>query len=320
MHPTALILFTILAQASPSVGESQEKAQAKSLLGQGTKLYEQNDFAGALEKFQAAYAVFPSPKLMFNIGEANRKLHRPVEALEAFKRFLAGVADAPPEKVADVRTAMAQLRKQLGQIRIDCTTSGTEVSVDGRRVGLTPLPDLVWAVPGHHQVAAKHAGVAPAIEEVDVKAGSVSDVTMRLAATVAAAPVLAPAAPSALDLRANQASSGGDEGWWLGRKWAWVAGGATVLLAVGAITAGLSLQSKFDSLHNSCGSASQSTVACSRSDIDSVTTLKNTTNIFWGFAGAAAVTTGVLFFVEGRPVAVAPLAGQATGFLASVRY
>jgi hypothetical protein len=89
---------------------------------------------------------------------------------------------------------------------------------------------------------------------------------------------------------------------------------------VGAITAGLSMQSKFDSLHNSCGSASQSTVACSRSDIDSVTTLKNTTNIFWGFAGAAAVTTGVLFFVEGRPVAVAPLAGQATGFLASVRY
>jgi tetratricopeptide (TPR) repeat protein len=110
MHPTALILLTILAQASPSVGEAQEKAQAKSLLGQGTKLYEQNDFAGALEKFQAAYAVFPSPKLMFNIGEANRKLHRPVEALEAFERFLAGVTDAP-EKVAEVRTTMSQLRK-----------------------------------------------------------------------------------------------------------------------------------------------------------------------------------------------------------------
>ena len=318
MHPTALILFTILAQASPSVGESQEKAQAKSLLGQGTKLYEQDDFAGALEKFQAAYAVFSSPKLMFNIGEANRKLHRPVEALEAFKRFLAGVADAPPEKVADVRTAMAQLRKQLGQIRIDCTTSGTEVSVDGRRVGLTPLPDLVWAMPGHHQVAAKHAGVAPAIEEVDVKAGSVSDVTMRLAATVVAAPVPPPGKAPALDVRSSPSPRGENDGWWLGRKWTWVAAGSTVLLTVGAITAGLSMQSKFDTLNSSCGRASPTQPQCSQSDVDSVSSRQTMANVFWGLAAAGAVTTGVLFYFEGQPVTVAPMAGETTGAMARV--
>jgi hypothetical protein len=322
MCATSLILVAILAQTlpSPSVGDPQDKAQAKTLLSQGTKLYEQGDVAGALDKFLAAYAAFPSPKLMFNIGEANRDLHRPVEALEAFEKFLAGAPDAASETLADVRKSVAQLQRQLGQIRINCMTSGTEVSVDGKRVGLTPLPDLVWAIPGHHQVAGKHKGVAPAVEEVDVKAGSVSSVTMHLVATVAAAPVLTPAAAPALDLRASATQGDASEGWWRGRKWTWVAGGSTVLLAVGAITAGLSMQSKFDSLHSSCGSASQSTVACSKSDIDSVTTLKNTANIFWGLAGAAAVTTGVLFFVEGRPVAVAPLAGQATGFIASVRY
>lgn len=320
MHPTALILFTILAQASPSVGESQEKAQAKSLLGQGTKLYGQGDVAGALEKFQAAYAAFPSPKLMFNIGEANLNLHRPVEALEAFERFLAGVTDAPPEKVAEVRTAMAQLRKQLGQLRVDCTTSGTEVSVDGKSVGLTPLPDLIWAAPGHHQITAKHEGVAPAVEEVDVKAGAVSNVTLRLAVTVAAAPVPAPEAAPAFDLRAISMPGVRNEGWWLGRKWTWVAGGSTVLLAVGAITVGLAMHSKFNSLNSSCGRASPTQPQCSQSDVDSVSSLKTTANVFWGLTAAAAVTTGVLFYFEGRPVAVAPMAGEVTGALAKVGF
>jgi hypothetical protein len=43
-------------------------------------------------------------------------------------------------------------------------------------------------------------------------------------------------------------------------------------------------------------------------------------NVFWALAGAAAVTTGVLFFVEGRAVSVAPMAGGTTGFVAAVRY
>jgi hypothetical protein len=320
MHPTALILFTILAQASPSVGESQEKAQAKSLLGQGTKLYGQGDVAGALEKFQAAYAAFPSPKLMFNIGEANLNLHRPVEALEAFERFLAGVTDAPPEKVAEVRTAMGQLRKQLGQLRVDCTTSGTEVSVDGKSVGLTPLPDLIWAAPGHHQITAKHEGVAPAVEEVDVKMGAVSSVTLRLATTVAAAPALAPAAAPALDLQASRSPSGDNEGWWLGRKWTWVAAGSTVLLTVGAITAGLSMQSKFDSLNSSCGRASPTQPQCSQSDVDLVSSRQTMANVFWGLAAAGVVTTGVLFYFEGQPVTVAPMAGATTGAMARVGF
>jgi hypothetical protein len=45
-------------------------------------------------------------------------------------------------------------------------------------------------------------------------------------------------------------------------------------------------------------------------------------NVFWALAGAAAVTTGVLFYFEGRPVSVAPVAGAGgtTGFIAAVGY
>jgi hypothetical protein len=320
MYAISLILVVILAQASPSIGDPQVKAQAKALLGQGTKLYEQGDIAGALEKFQAAYTAFPSPKLMFNIGQADRDLHRHLEALEAFEKFLADAPDASPEMIADARKSVNELQKKLGQLQIDCATAGSEVSVDGKSAGRTPFSGLIWATPGHHQITAKHESVAPAVEEVDVKAGAVSSVTLRLEATVAAAPVLAPASSPALDLRASSAPSVGSEGWWLGRKWTWVAAGSTVLVAVGAITAGLSMQSKFNSLNSSCGRASPTQPQCSQSDVDSVSSRQTVANVFWGLAAAGVVTTGVLFYFEGQPVTVAPMAGATTGALARVGF
>jgi Tetratricopeptide repeat/PEGA domain len=320
MHATCLILLTILAQASPPTGDPQAKAQAQALLGQGTKLYQQGDVADALEKFQAAYAAFPSPKLMFNIGQANRDLSRPVEALEAFEKFLVGAADASPEMIADARKSVAQLQKKLGRIQVDCESAGAEVSVDGKSVGLAPLPDLIWATPGRHQVTAKHASAAPAIEDADVTAGSVSTVTMQLRPVAAS---LAPSAPKAalnFDVQSTAPSSEANEGWWLGRKWTWVAAGSTVLLAVGAITAGLLMDSKFDSLRSSCGAGNPARPGCSQSDIDSVSSRQTTANAFWGLAAAAAVTTGVLFYVEGRPVSAAPMVGGMTGATARVGF
>ena len=320
MHASPLLLLLWLSQATPATADPQAKAEAQALLSQGTKLYDQGEVAGALEKFQAAYAAFPSPKLMFNIGRANRDLGRPVEALEAFEKFLLGAPDASPETIANANKSVAELRGMLGRIRIDCETAGAEVSVDGKSVGLAPLPDSIWATPGRHQVTAKHASAAPAIEDADVTAGSVSTVTMRMHPL--AVPVAAPAPKAApdFDLQAAARPSGAGEGWWLGRKWTWVAAGSTVVLAVGAVTAGLLAQSKFDSLRSSCGAGNPARPGCPQSDIDSVTSRQTMANVFWGLAGAAAVTTAVLFYFEGRPVAVAPMVGGTTGALARMGF
>jgi hypothetical protein len=320
MHATCLIMLAILAQASPSTGVPQAKAQAQALLGQGTKLYQQGDVAGALEKFNAAYAAYPSPKLMFNIAQADRDLGRPVEALEAFEKFLAGAADTSLETVADVRKSVAELQRKLGRIQIDCETAGAEVSVDGKSVGVTPLPEMIWATHGRHQVTAKHASAAPAIEDVEVTAASVSTVTMRLRPVAVSVATPASKAAPGFDLQAASRPSGAGEGWLLGRKWTWVAAGSTVLLAVGAITAGLLMDSKFDSLRSSCGAGNPARPGCSQRDIDSVSSRQTTANVFWGLAAAAAVTTGVLFYFEGQPVTVAPIAGGMTGATARVGF
>jgi hypothetical protein len=342
MCTSALVLLSLLAQLSPPAADPQTKAQAQGLLNEGWTLYEKGDYAGALEKFNAAYAAYPSPKLMFNIGQANRDLSRPVEAMEAFEKFLASDTDASPETIATARKAVAELQEKLGRIRIDCATAGAEVNVDGKSVGLAPLRDPIWATPGRHLIAASHPNATPALEKVDVTAGSVGTVTLRLgspaipAATAQPVPqpeaALPPAppkldltaspepAPANVDLAASPAPSPARKGWWLGRKWIWVAAGSTALLAAGAITAGLAMQSKFNSLDKSCGDTSGKSSGCSQSEIDSVSWRGTTANILWGLAAAGAVTTGVLFYFEGKPVSAAPMAGGTTGFTATVRY
>ncbi len=323
MCTTYLVLFSLLAQLAAPSADPRAKARAQGLLTEGSARYEKGDYAGALENFNAAYAAYPSPKLLFNIGQADRDLSRPVEALDAFEKFLAADTDAAPGTTADARKSVAELQGKLGQIRIDCEKAGVEVSVDGKSVGLTPLPEPIWATPGHHQLTARQASAAVAIETVDVTAGSVQAVLLLLhplAVPMAAKPMRPLKAAQNFDLETTPLSSETTAGWWLGRKWTWVAAGGAALVGAGAITAGLTMQSKFDSLDKSCGSATVNRPGCSESDIAAVRSREITANILWGVAGAAAVTAGVLFYVEGRPVSVSPLAGGPTGFIAAVRY
>ena len=109
-------------------------------------------------------------------------------------------------------------------------------------------------------------------------------------------------------------------GIWLGRTWTWVAGGSALLFAGTATIFGVAMRSKFDELKSKCGSASQTFPGCSASDFSSLDARKNAANLFWGLSAAATLTAGVLLYVEGRPVRVAPMAGAMTGLLAQVRY
>ena len=118
---SALLVCAAIATAhaqevvvEPPANDAQAKAHAQGLLSEGTAAYGRGDYATALDKFTAAYEIFPSPKLWFNIGQANRDLGRPVEAVAAFDRFLRNAGDAPPETLAEARRSAAELKTKLG--------------------------------------------------------------------------------------------------------------------------------------------------------------------------------------------------------------
>lgn len=81
-----------------------------------------------------------------------------------------------------------------------------------------------------------------------------------------------------------------------GRFYTWIAAGAAGALALSALVVGLNAQSKYDELKGTCGA----TQTCDPDEADSVHTRAVVADVLWGTAAAAAVTAGVLFFLEGR--------------------
>jgi hypothetical protein len=338
----SLILIATLAQATVPAGNPEAKAKAKVLLGEGTRLYDRGEFAPALEKFTQAYAEYASPKLLYNIAQTKRALGRLAGAMDAFERFLLETPDNSAEMTADAHAAMVELQGKLGRLHIECSMARAEISVDGKMVGLTPLPDLLWAEPGRHQITARHADAIPFVEDAVVAVGSIRKVAIQLQPFDPSTVVLAPGrqknkgragwngngrtsrnGATQFDTSAQSATDGSldnDSGWWLGRTWTWVAAGSTVALVAASTIASVSMKSKFDSLNQSCGSGSAGYAGCSESDIRGVTDRKNLANALWAISGAAAVTTGILFFVEGRRVDVVPMAGAWPGLTARMSY
>jgi hypothetical protein len=180
MNAVSLVLLALLAQAGSPSSDPEVKARAQVILKQGAQLYQQGAFADAMEKFEQAYAIFPSPKLFFNIGQANRELGRQVEAVAAFEKFLAEAGDASPSLTSEAKRSVQELSPKIGKLLIDCPLSGAEVTVDGKPVGRTPITDLIRVMPGKHQVTATHPSAMPAIENVVVNAGTVETIVMRL--------------------------------------------------------------------------------------------------------------------------------------------
>jgi hypothetical protein len=327
MYTAVLILALLGAQADENL-VNQAKTKAQTLLSEGTQFFNRGAMAEALDKFKEAYAEFASPKLLFNIGLTSRNLGRTVEAMGALEQFLEEATDAPPDMVVQAKQSVDELRGLLGNLTIKCSVPGPELALDGRPLGFAPLPKSLWVMPGSHLVTAKHPEFSLTTVTVDVNAGTVHTVTLPMQRLAPEEPVasLAPAPTSIANpkvdagLASSSDVSAPSKGWWLGRKWTWVAASSTVVLAGSAVAFGLSMQSKYDSLNRRCGSASPNYEGCNSGDIGSVTWRRNAANVLWGLSAAAGVTAGVLFMVEGHNVAVAPVAGDATGLLARVTY
>jgi len=240
MSTAALFVLALLAQAPapppsrpPLPDNNITKTNAQALLREGTVLYGRGEYARALEKFQSAYRVYPSPKLLFNIGEANRQLGRPVDALDAFERFLSEAADASPQSRAEAQESVADLKARLARISIDTGAAGAEVAIDGAHAGMTPLATPIWVVPGHHRVAVTRADMIPFLKEVAVGAGD----ARTLAVDLVPIDPSAPRPPLAASLApAPSASSGGSKP--ITRRWGfWAVIGAVAVLGTVALVA-----------------------------------------------------------------------------------
>ncbi len=175
----AALLIVSLASAARAQSDDAKK-QAQALQVEGVRLLQKGDNRGALAKFNEAFALVQSPKIMFNMGKAYRGLGNDVEALRSFDIFLDEAPFAPKASRAEAEREVQALRPKLAYIEVVAEDSGSTVRIDGRDAGKVPLVRPVVVAPGTHEVKLEKAGMVAETRSVAPIAGQKLRVVVKL--------------------------------------------------------------------------------------------------------------------------------------------
>jgi tetratricopeptide (TPR) repeat protein len=169
----ALLLICLLAPLALAEDEAPEKAQARVLLSQGNALFERGDLKGALVDFRAAYALYPSPKLLVNCAAAARELGDLAAAANDLRRYLDEAGEDDPPLAERARGDLRALEKRLGRITIAAWPARSTVEINGR-----PGRELTYVKPGTQQVKVRAPTGEQLERTVEVGAGDQVDLPM----------------------------------------------------------------------------------------------------------------------------------------------
>lgn len=160
--------------------------EAQRLLAEGSALYKQGDYAGALDRFERVNTLYPRAGLILNIGTTLAALGRNVEAANAYQSYLDHPRDDDKLR-SRVETALTALDATLGRLTFD-VESGAELQVgDGAWQAAADIHTL-RVDPGTYVVRARH-GERTATVTGRVEPGAIDTVVVVLADPIVAPPV-----------------------------------------------------------------------------------------------------------------------------------
>jgi hypothetical protein len=150
------------------------KARAQEHVDRGNDLMDARAFGDALIEFRTAYAIFASPKILFNEAQVESELGHFIAAAAHYDDFVRTACEAETPDVAQ-RIAIARASARTARTRIatiqPAAPDGIEVMVDAHSYGKTPLAAVVPVDPGPHRVSFRRAGLMDSNRDVSLSAG-----------------------------------------------------------------------------------------------------------------------------------------------------
>ena len=116
----AIFSFSTLVFADEP-GSNQEAAFNEKK-NRGTQFYNERKYEAAIPLFQAAYTLNPDPLLLYNLGQAHRKLNRNIEALNYFRFFLRASTDSDPALREKAEAIVKELESTTGKSATGATS------------------------------------------------------------------------------------------------------------------------------------------------------------------------------------------------------
>lgn len=158
----------VFAQAAST--DDPTTAVARARFKEGVEYYDKGDFEQARAAFLQAYALKKHPAVLLNLAWSSLKSGHVLEAQRYFKQVLAEGKDITDKQRADASDGLTQSLAKLGRIEISAA-AGTEVTVDGERVGTAPLADPIAVEAGAHTVKFKGTDGTTDTQSVSVLGG-----------------------------------------------------------------------------------------------------------------------------------------------------
>lgn len=145
LRPLLAALLFGAAFATPARADDPRKPEAQKLLDEGLELHDKGREQEALEKFNAAYKIYPSPNLLFEIARTQKLLGNFVQALRNFRTAVKNDLLHPKNRALSLEH-IAELEKLLARVEIS-GPPGTKVVVGDQTVTL-PSSEPLDVEPG----------------------------------------------------------------------------------------------------------------------------------------------------------------------------
>jgi hypothetical protein len=250
--PVAAPRGTVLALAAGLLGASvllaapaaadEPRDRARALVGEGLDRLQAGDHAQAAALFRRAYAAYPSPSILYNVGLAEQSLGHRAEAYRAFHRFLRDAGSgASARRRENALAFLHSLRPQLAFVDLVLDVAGAQVTVDGALLATSPLSESLVLEPGIHQLDVELEGRRPFRRQLRLAAGSSDVVVVTLSPLeLAAPPTRVPPTPPSRPISERRPLGVGF----------WVSAGLTAALGVATIATGALALSKHGEFEN----------------------------------------------------------------------
>jgi hypothetical protein len=188
--PRLLALTLALTVASAPLCAIAQPAAAQVEIVAGDKAARGKDYAAALTHYQTAHLASPSARAQLGVADALYALGRAGESFEAYNdvQVTYGPKLGPVEK-ALVARRLKELATKTGWLSIRVGEAGAEVDVDGKSLGMSPVPVLVRVAAGGHDVKVTKSGFASFAARAEVGVDGTAIVEARLAAAATQAHV-----------------------------------------------------------------------------------------------------------------------------------
>jgi len=166
---TASLVIVLGALAAPQAAQAGEKEEARKHYDRALELADDGQPEGAIVEFRRSYDLTHHFAVLYNIGQVYVSLARPVEAVDAYERYLADGGKKIQQPGVPRWSKRSHARKPASRPwrSADCLRERL-FAWTARRIAKSPIAAPVRVGVGTHAIAASADGYDPAETEVIV--------------------------------------------------------------------------------------------------------------------------------------------------------